>query len=398
MNNNFICRSCGSSNGESVLDLGVQPLANNLLEHPDDNEPRYPLELFSCRDCWLLQIGEIVPPIDLFSDYPYFSSFSDTMLAHAKDTADQCMLCLDKDSFVVEIGSNDGYLLKNFQKAGIPCLGIEPAANIAKVSREMGIDTLEKFFSIDTAKKIERKADIILGNNVFAHAPNTNSFTAGMAHLLKPDGQIILEFPYAMDFIVNNQFDTIYHEHVFYFSLTALIPLFARHGLEIIHVEQIPIHGGSLRIHASHRGAFPITDSVESLHRVERLREVNTNDFCSDFSANAWCAREELIALLEGFQWEGKSVAAYGASAKGNTLLNFCGIEADAIDFIVDRTPHKQGKFSPGSHIPICSPEHFRENPPDYTLLLAWNFAEEIMSREQEYLDKGGEFILPYQP
>ena len=258
----FECRSCGSKHGRLILDLGVQPLANNLLrpEDLDKPEPRFPLRLFVCLDCWLLQITDLVPPVKLFSEYPYFTSFSDAMLRHAQQAAQryQNEFALGPQSFVIEIASNDGYLLRNFVAAKIPCLGIEPAANIADVARKNGVATLAEFFSVALAKRLkaeDKSADLLLGNNVFAHAPDTNDFVAGLAELLKPRGRIILEFPYAVDFIGKCEFDTIYHEHIFYFSLTALRPLFARHDLEILHVERLPIHGGSLRLFAGHRGA-----------------------------------------------------------------------------------------------------------------------------------------------
>src|SRR6266700_1302988 len=264
MSLSFHCRSCGSGQGALILDLGLQPLANNLLRQEDLSkaEPKFPLRLAVCQTCWLLQILDLVPPVQLFSEYLYFSSFSDLMLRHAKQAAERYIkeFSLSHKSLVIEVASNDGYFLQNFQAAGVPCLGVEPAANIAKVAREKGIETLVDFFGNEFALQLAasgRKADLILGNNVFAHAPHTNDFVAGLRTLLKPAGRIIIEFPYAADFIEKSEFDTIYHEHVFYFSLTALEPLFQRHGLSIFHVERLGIHGGSLRLFACHNGAFP---------------------------------------------------------------------------------------------------------------------------------------------
>jgi SAM-dependent methyltransferase len=380
-----------------VLDLGVQPLANNLLneENLSEAEPHFPLELLVCRDCWLMQIAATVPPVDLFSEYPYFSSCSDTMLDHAKEAAEKYIdwFELGEDSLVVEVGSNDGYMLKNFHSKGIPCLGVEPAANIAKVTRDMGINTLEDFFGLNTSKKISGKADLILGSNVFAHAPDINDFTAGLARSLRSDGRIVLEFPYAIDFIDNNQFDTIYHEHVFYFSLAALMPLFARHGLDIYHVDRIPIHGGSLRLFAAKGKSAD--DSVQALLDLEKEKGIDTEDYYQGFAKEAKRVKLKLVNHLNDLKMHGKSIAAYGACAKGSTLLNYCGVKPGVIDFIADRTIHKQGKFTPGLHIPIRSPEYFRKKQPDYALILTWNFYQEVMDREEEYTSKGGEFLLP---
>ncbi|HUZ07454.1 MAG TPA: class I SAM-dependent methyltransferase [Candidatus Paceibacterota bacterium] len=277
------CRSCGSADAAMILDLGLQPLANNLLTPADlaKPEPKFPLRLAVCKSCWLLQITDLVPPVELFSEYLYFSSFSDLMLRHAREAAENYIaeFRLNSQSLVVEIASNDGYLLQNFVKAKIPCLGIEPAANIAKVAREKGVETLEDFFGQNIAAKLageNRQADLILGNNVFAHAPDTNDFVAGLKKLLKPAGRVALEFPYGVEFIEHNEFDTIYHEHVFYFTLTALLPLFARHGLEIFRVERLPIHGGSLRLFAGHTGAHAVETSVAKLLTDEKQKGVNS--------------------------------------------------------------------------------------------------------------------------
>jgi SAM-dependent methyltransferase len=402
MSLDFQCRSCSAETGSLVLDLGTQPLANNLLL-PDDlskPEPKFPLRLAVCENCWLLQIVDLVPPLDLFSEYLYFSSFSDLMLRHAKEAATRYIreFLLNENSLVVEIASNDGYFLKNFKEAGVPCLGIEPARNIAKVAQEKGIETLVEFFGNELATQLTSKgeeADLILGNNVFAHAPFPNDFVAGMGELLKPKGRIILEFPYAVDFIENTEFDTIYHEHVFYFSLTALEPLFLRHGLTIFHAERIPIHGGSLRLFACHEGAFPKQDSVSELVAAERQKGFASAEYYKQFEQRVLDLRRSLLDLLQQLKGQGKSIAAYGASAKGSTLLNFYGVGKETLDFVADRSTYKQARLTPGTHIPIVPPSRLLEAQPDYTLLLTWNFAEEILAQQKAYRDKGGKFIIP---
>jgi len=398
----FKCHSCGGSHHEMVLDLGLQPLANNLLR-PEDlakPEPKFPLRLAVCTDCWLLQITDLVPPVELFSEYLYFSSFSDTMLRHAKEAATRYIqeFKLDQNSLVIEVASNDGYLLKNFVEAKVPCLGVEPAGNIAKVAREKGIETLVEFFTESLANQLVgqgRQADLILGNNVFAHAPDTNDFVAAAKKLLKPAGRIAFEFPYAFAMLKHNEFDTIYHEHVFYFSLTTLQPLFARHGLEIFAVEHLPIHGGSLRLFAGHRGAHAIQPSVAKLLAEEAARGVSTLAPYQAFAQRAHQLRDNLNALVKDLRSQGKRLAAYGASAKGSTLLNFCGLNHTRLEFVADRSTYKQGRLTPGTHIPITGPEALEQKLPDYTLLLTWNFAEEILRQQKSYRDRGGKFIIP---
>jgi SAM-dependent methyltransferase len=396
------CRSCDSTNAALILDLGLQPLANNLLTPADltKPEPKFPLRLAVCKSCWLLQITDLVPPVELFSEYLYFSSFSDLMLRHAREASESYIseFRLNQNSLVVEIASNDGYLLQNFVKAKIPCLGIEPAANIAKVAREKGIETLLEFFGREMAARLadeNRQADLILGNNVFAHAPDTNDFVAGLKTLLKPDGRIGLEFPYGVEFIEHNEFDTIYHEHVFYFTLTALQPLFARHGLTIFRVERLPIHGGSLRLFASHTGAHPVEASVAKLLAGEKQKGVDSLAGYEGFATKVRNVKHELVELLARLKKEGKRVAAYGASAKGSTLLNFFGMGAAEVDFVVDRSTYKQGRLTPGTHLPILPPEELFKRRPDYTLLLTWNFADEILAQQKAYRDAGGKFIIP---
>ena len=400
---NFSCRACGSTDGALVLDLGLQPLANNLprAEDLEKPEPRFPLRLAVCHRCWLLQIVDLVPPTELFSEYLYFSSFSDAMLRHARAAVEQhaAEFKLDEDSFVVEIASNDGYLLKNFVERGVPCLGIEPAANIAVVARENGIDTRVEFFGQQCAEALVaegKAADLILGNNVFAHAPDTNDFVAGLRTLLKPGGRVALEFPYAGDFVENCEFDTIYHEHVFYFYLIPLLELFSKHGLEIFNVERLPIHGGSLRLYAGRVGEQTVRPTVAALREEEERHGVKTGAFYQDFSARADTIRRDLLALLSDLQAQGKRVAAYGASAKGSTLLNFVNPPDPAVfEFMADRSTYKQGRYSPGLHVPIVPAEELLAKQPDYTLLLTWNFADEILAQQAEYRARGGRFIVP---
>jgi len=398
----FQCRSCGSAQGELVLDLGVQPLANNLLR-PEDlgkPEPKFPLRLAVCRNCWLLQITDLVPPVDLFSEYLYFSSFSDLMLRHAGEAAQRYIaeFQLGKDSLVVEIASNDGYLLRNFVAAGVPCLGIEPAANIAKVARERGIETLVEFFGQELAGRLAgagRQADLILGNNVFAHAPDTNDFVAGLRALLKPKGRVVLEFPYAAELIEKTEFDTIYHEHVFYFSLTALKPLFERHGLTVWHVERLPIHGGSLRLFAGVTGSQAVQPSVTVMLDEEQRKGLAGLPYYQSFAARAQELKTALNTRITDWRRAGHAMAAYGASAKGSTLLNFYGLGPAQLDFVVDRSTYKQGRLTPGTHLPILPPEELLARRPDYTLLLTWNFADEILAQQRAYRAAGGKFILP---
>jgi SAM-dependent methyltransferase len=400
---NFICRSCESSSGGEVIDLGLQPLANNLLPVPPEQageEPCFPLIVDVCNDCFLMQLRELVPPVSLFSEYLYFSSFSDSMLRHAREAAKQhsADYSLGAESLVVEIASNDGYLLQYFNQRGIPSLGIEPAANIAKVAQEKGIDTRVEFFSKALAEQLVadgKQADLILGNNVFAHVPHINDFVAGIATLLKPEGVAALEFPWGHEMVQHLEFDTIYHEHVYYFNAVALVPLFRRHGLEIFRIEKLPIHGGSLRIHACHARKRAVESSVHEIVEEETAAGATTAGYYEEFSQAVVNLKKDLLYLLADLIGKGHSIAAYGASAKGSTLLNYCCIGKETLSFIVDRSTYKQGKFSPGMHLPILPPDALLEKRPDYTLLLTWNFADEILAQQQEYRDSGGRFIIP---
>ena len=314
------------------------------------------------------------------------------MVAHIQDFG------LNPQSHVVEIASNDGYLLQNFVQAKIPCLGIEPAANIARIAREKGIETVGEFFGNEVAKKLAvagKQADLIIGNNVFAHAPHSNDFVAGLKTLLKPAGRIALEFPYAVDLIEHTEFDTIYHEHVFYFTATALKPLFERHGLQLFRVERLPIHGGSLRLYAGHIGTHPVEASLMNLLMEEKRKEIDSLRYYERFASDVLAIKRDLCALLARLKQEGKSVAAYGASAKGSTLLNFFEVGKEMLDFVVDRSTHKQGRLTPGTHIPIVAAEELLKRQPDYALLLTWNFAAEILAQQKPYREAGGKFIVP---
>ncbi len=404
MSGQFPCRSCGCPRGELVLDLGVQPLANNFLLPQDlgKPEPRFPLRVFVCPDCWLLQLTDLVPPVELFSEYLYFSSFSDAMLRHASAAAERhcAEMQLGAESRVVEVASNDGYFLRYFQAAGVPCLGVEPALNIAKVAREKGIETWTEFFGLDLAQRLVRErghADLILANNVFAHAPDINDFVGGLRELLKSGGRIVIEVPYGVELVEQTEFDTIYHEHVFYFTLTALVPLFHRHQLEIFRVERIPIHGGSLRIFAGHAGAQSVLPEVAALLAEERSKGVDQWAFYGSFSDQVRQLKADLLRQIDTCKQGGHSIAAYGASAKGSTLLNYFGIGPATLDYLVDRNPLKHGLYSPGMKIPVRDTDAIGSEKPDVLLVLAWNFFDEIHGQQAEFLKAGGRFLCHCQ-
>ncbi|MGF1665534.1 MAG: class I SAM-dependent methyltransferase [Acidimicrobiia bacterium] len=395
------CRSCGATDLKPVLDLGVTPLADALLtgDRLQSPEDRYPLTVLFCPTCTLVQIRETVPPKVLFpDDYPYYSSFMDSLLDHSRRNVEGLIerLGLGASSLAVELASNDGYLLQYFQKAGVPVLGIDPSTGPAQAAIDKGIPTLIEFFDAAMARRLVsegRQADVIVGNNVLAHVPDQNSFVEGMATLLAPNGLVSVEVPYVVDLIEHGEFDTIYHEHHCYFSVAALESLFGRHGLTLVDITHHPIHGGTIRVFFAHQGEA--SAAVHDFRRSEAERGVGDYSYYSGFATKVEKIREDLVALLTGIRAEGKRVAAYGAAAKGATMLNFSGIDHTVIDYVVDRNTHKQGLYMPGAHLEILPPERLVEDRPDYVLILAWNFAGEIISQQQAYLDTGGRFIVP---
>lgn len=398
---NFRCRFCAAALSDIFVDLGMSPLSNSFLKRENLNamEPFYPLTVFVCRECFLVQLPEFEAPDNIFSDYVYFSSYSDLWLAHVRRYCDamRSRLSLGARSQVVEIASNDGYLLQYFREAGIPVLGIEPAANVAKVAEERGIPTVTEFFGSRLATRLVsegKRADLLLGNNVLAHVPDINDFVAGMKILLAPEGTITMEFPHLLRLIEGVQFDTIYHEHFSYLSLHAAKQVFAAHDLALIDVEELPTHGGSLRIYAAHAdGSVRASRRVGEVERREVEAGLLSIDAYSSFARRAAKTKRDLLRFLIDAREAEETVAAYGAAAKGNTLLNFCGIRADLIEYVVDRSPHKQGLFLPGTHLPVYSPDRVRETRPDYLLILPWNLRDEIVGQMSHIRGWGGRFI-----
>ena len=399
----IVCRSCGCTDPATILSLGRTPLANALVAAADLSrpEPTYPLDLVFCPECSLVQITETVPRAALFAHYLYLSSFSDTMVRHAADVAAALIhkRQLGPHALVVEIGSNDGYLLRHYREAGVPVLGIEPAANIATVaSDENGIPTLNRFFDEDLARVLRaegRSADVVHANNVLAHVDDLHGFVRGLRLLIKDDGIVVIEVPYIRSLVEKCEFDTIYHEHLCYFSLAALDRLFGSEGMRICDVEMLPIHGGSLRITARRFETQTANEAVAAFLCDEAQRGITRQDYYEDFAAQVDVARADLVHLLRRLKHEGRRIAAYGASAKGSTLLNYCGIGREILDYVVDRSSVKQGYYTPGTHLPICPTGRLLEDMPDYALLLTWNLADEILEQQRPFRERGGRFIIP---
>ncbi|HKP56859.1 MAG TPA: class I SAM-dependent methyltransferase [Polyangiales bacterium] len=398
------CRFCSTKLEDTVVDLGMSPLCESFLaaEQLDGMEPFYPLHVWVCRKCFLVQLSEYVRPEEIFTEYAYFSSYSSAWLRHAQDYVGMISerLSLGPQSFVVELASNDGYLLQYFVQRGIPCLGIEPAANVAKAARERGVNTQVAFFHEQTAKAMRdagTTADLVLGNNVLAQVPDLNTFVAGLPIILKPTGTITFEFPHLMRLFEENQFDTIYHEHFSYFSLLSIQAIFAKHGLTVFDVEELWTHGGSLRIYARHAAdsSKPETDRLRELKARELAAGYDKLETYTRFDKQVQDTKHKLLELLIDLRRQGKRIVGYGAPGKGNTLLNYCGIRSDFIEFTVDRNPYKHGRFLPGTHIPIHAPEKLDEAKPDYIVILPWNLKDEIMNQLAHARSWGAKFIVP---
>ncbi|MEO8313441.1 MAG: class I SAM-dependent methyltransferase [Pseudomonadota bacterium] len=398
------CRFCSSDLKVTFVDLGMSPLCNTQIEPGEMNamERFYPLHAWVCETCFLVQLEEYVSPDQIFGDYSYFSSYSDSWVEHARRYSDLVTerFGLNERSLVMEIASNDGYLLQHFVARKVPCLGIEPAANVAKVASERGIRTTVRFFGLRTAQEIAQefgRPNLLLGNNVLAHVPDINDFVSGMKALLADSGVITMEFPHLLRLMDENQYDTIYHEHFSYLSFYSVEKIFAHHGLRLFDVEQIPTHGGSLRIYACHSDdkSHTNTPAVAGLRTEEVSRGLASVSAYSDFEARVKESKRKLLQFLIEARGAGKTVVGYGAPGKGNTLLNYCGIRTDFLDYTVDRSPYKQGRYTPGTHIPILAPERIRETRPDYVLILPWNLKTEIAKQLSFIKEWGGKFVVP---
>jgi len=398
------CRFCNTSLNITFIDLGMSPLSNSFLtkESLTKKESFFPLHVFVCDECFLVQLEEFESPEKIFRDYAYFSSYSESWINHAKNYVKNMIkrFNLDNNHFVIEIASNDGYLLQHFHNQHIPCLGIEPAENVANVAKQKGIQTLVKFFGTDTARDLVsegKKADLLLGNNVLAHVPNINDFVAGLKIILKSNGIITMEFPHLMQLIDKNQFDTIYHEHFSYLSLYTVKKIFEQHKLRIFDVEELSTHGGSLRVYATHaeNSVYVVDDRVDKLLKRELEFGITEISTYFNFQKQIIKAKNDIRDFIISAAKNKKKIVCYGAAAKGNTLLNYCNIRLDQIDYVVDRSSYKQGLYLPGTHIPIKSPKEIQKTKPDYLLILPWNLQEEIMNQMSFIKEWGGKFVIP---
>ena len=398
------CRHCGSSVTVSFCDLGMSPLANSYVsvEQIDRAESFYPLHAYVCGECFLVQLQEFESPEQIFSDYAYFSSYSDSWVAHCRQYVEQMVARygLGSEQLVIEVASNDGYLLKFFKEKGVPVLGIEPAANVARAAQDLGIETLVEFFNPTLAETLVRRgiqADLLLGNNVLAHVPDLNGFVRALKLALKPSGVITLEFPHLLELIRERQFDTIYHEHFSYLSLGTVERVFSKFGLKVFDVDRLATHGGSIRVYATHaeNAMQTISGHVNEMLSEEASAGLGSLTTYRAFSDEVKKTKRALLRFLIYAREQGKSVVGYGAPAKGNTLLNYCGVRTDLLDYTVDRSPHKQGRFLPGVRLPIYPPEKIRETKPDYVLILPWNIKDEVMSQMSFVRQWGGRFVVP---
>lgn len=398
------CRFCEEPLSHTFVDLGASPPSNSFLSHDalQRMEPFYPLHAYVCDECFLVQLSHSITPDEIFRQYAYFSSYSDTWLAHAKqytlDILDS--LSINRNSLVVEVAGNDGYLLQNFKERGIPCLNVEPALNVADVARSKGIETISEFFGVSLAEQLVSQgkgADLLVGNNVLAHVPDINDFVQGLKILLKPTGVITMEFPHLLKLIEQNLFDTIYHEHYSYLSLHTVRRIFESHDLKLFDVQEFPIQGGSLRVYVQHTdtGIKEISHGIKDLIQREKDSGLTNIETYGDFSQRVKETKRKFLSFLIEIKNQGKSIVGYGAPAKANTLLNYCGIGTDFLDYTVDRNPVKQGLFLPGNHIPIFHPDRIKETRPDYVLVLPWNLKDEIMEQMDFIHDWGAKFIVP---
>lgn len=398
------CRFCSQPLQHTFVDLGMSPLCESYVsaDKVNEMEPFYPLHVYVCAHCFLVQLEEFVSPAHIFTEYAYFSSYADSWLQHCRRYTDMITerFHLDEKSFVVELASNDGYLLQYFVGKQIPALGVEPAANVAKVAVAKGVPTLVEFFGVGCAQRMAangQQADLIIGNNVLAQVTDLNDFVAGMKRLLKPNGVITLEFPHLIRLVEGNQFDTIYHEHFSYFSFLTAEKIFAAHGITLFDVEELSTHGGSLRIYGRHTAdhSKPIGERVSAMRALEMQAGILDLAYYQAFAEQVKETKRKLLNFLIAARSQGKTVVGYGAPGKGNTLLNYCGVRTDFLDYTVDRNPYKQGKYLPGTHIPIFAPQKIAETQPDYVLILPWNFKEEIIEQVSQIRSWGGQFVVP---